>query len=1115
MHTEAFSYEIEGHAWSVPSFPALDSTRTLVLAFGAPEIIDDPAPIVELARAYPRSIVVGCSTSGEIAGPFVNDHTLSVTVSKFEATDLAFASVDVADAGDSFVAGETLAKKLLATRNGLRAVFVLSEGLHVNGSELVRGLSSRLDAKVTVTGGLAGDGSRFERTWVAAGPKVKQRVVVAIGFYGPKFLVSHASRGGWDGFGPERVVTKSAANVLYELDGKPALVLYKEYLGDKAKGLPASGLLFPLSVRANAADKKVLVRTLLAVDHEKNSLTFAGDIPQGSLVQLMKSDFESLIDAAGDAAGGATLRPKSPQQDSLAVAVSCVGRRLVLGARAEEELEALLEALPHASSTKLTGFYSYGEICPFGDGFADLHNQTMTLSLFSEDLRETASPPKPISRTVPSAPPPLRPIASRAAPPMAPVATQEPSFYPDSHVDGPTVASSQVGSSPFSAHSSGATRPPLGTSDVSGAAVDLAKQGDITVVSVRGRLSESFRGEAVGEKLSGTVVFDLAEVERITSFGVREWLAMLDAAKRVTNMYLARCSEAVVTQLGMIRKFGGSAKVLSFYAPYLCEGCGQSFERLFRVDADATSLGESQAPPTPCPFCNARGRLDDDAETYLGFARAHVGAELPDAVVVLHEALLRKSPSERREIVDKTVEGDITRVRVHTKLTRDVRWKRVFDGLEGIVVLDLGSTKGTEPEGVEALAAALFGLEGDVEQLSLERTPEVLARAFAAKGLPPRVKLTSLTVEGYCASCASRRSALLVVDAHREALAAGRSPNLLCKRCSGALDYTPSEAMLPLFRSRVRDRTSDAPPALASVVAPPATVKRPAAVYALGGAVALLTVALGASWLGGRSEARSAEPQPVALPSAVAAPVASAAAALPAGVEIYDQVPPAWTERAVAVESDRVTVIGHERGSDLANALDGARKDAVVGLVFALKTAIAASPMGELLEARGAREDRRQNDAVAQRFTARMGAVASPERQQAAVRQHDGGVEAYVRYSLSRTSFDEAAAQYRKSTAIPVVGLTVSRYFPLLEQGSHSDGELVVVGAARVRPGELSQVRVGDVLRAVGGRTVSTPEGAAKAFDETWAATAPGSAVKLDVESNGIQRSLSLFKPAR
>jgi len=228
---------------------------------------------------------------------------------------------------------------------------------------------------------VAGDGDRFTRTWVLKKGVPATGCVTAVGLYGDAVRVSHGSKGGWDSFGPERRVTRSKKNVLYELDGEPALALYKDYLGERASGLPATGLLYPLSLRAAASDEKRLVRMILAVDEATQSLTFAGDIPEGSLAQLMQANFDRLVQGAADAALATTERSHG-LGPTLAIAVSCVGRRLVLGERTEEEVEATADALP--KQARPIGFYSYGEISPYASGSCDLHNQTMTLTTLNE-----------------------------------------------------------------------------------------------------------------------------------------------------------------------------------------------------------------------------------------------------------------------------------------------------------------------------------------------------------------------------------------------------------------------------------------------------------------------------------------------------------------------------------------------------------------------------------------------------------------------------------------------------------------------------------------------------------------------------------------------------------
>jgi len=366
-------------AWSSPPSSELDSDRTLVVAFGARGLADNPKPFADLRAAFPTSAIIGCSGSGEILNDRLHDDTLSVGLSRLPNSRLAQAFAPVRDRGDSFRAGDLLARQLEGP--GLKGVLVFTDGLNVNGSELARGLASVLPPGVTVTGGLAGDADKFQSTWTLLGDKLGSNMAVAIGFYGDRVRIGHGSKGGWDAFGPERRVTRSSGNVLFELDGKPALSLYKQYLGEKAAGLPGSALLFPLSLRSSAQADQMLVRTVLAVSEADNSMTFAGDVPEGSSVQLMRANFDRLVAGAAEATRQAnSIVPSNP---CLAIGVSCVGRRLVLGQRTADEIESTFDLLPEGS--KMVGFYSYGELSPTSTGRCELHNQTMTLSIICED----------------------------------------------------------------------------------------------------------------------------------------------------------------------------------------------------------------------------------------------------------------------------------------------------------------------------------------------------------------------------------------------------------------------------------------------------------------------------------------------------------------------------------------------------------------------------------------------------------------------------------------------------------------------------------------------------------------------------------------------------------
>ena len=365
--------------WEPCAPERLDGAQ-LTLIFGSPGALKRDELRRAVAAAYPRAWSFGCSTAGDIFGTQVSDDSLVVTAVRFDRTSIRGCSTTIAGPEDSLAAGERLARSL--ADDGLVHVLVLSDGLHVNGSKLVEGLARHLPEQVTVTGGLSGDGSRFKETLVIGGPPDPEpNTIAALGLYGDGLRIGYASLGGWDPFGPERLITRSSGNVLYELDGRSALDLYKTYLGPHASDLPASGLLFPLSLRAGEGETPV-VRTILSVDEEHSSMTFAGDVPEGCYARFMKANFDRLIDGAVGAARTSYEAVGSASPD-LAILVSCVGRKLVLGQRVEEEVEGVRDVL--GDCAVLAGFYSYGEISPFTpDARCELHNQTMTITTFSE-----------------------------------------------------------------------------------------------------------------------------------------------------------------------------------------------------------------------------------------------------------------------------------------------------------------------------------------------------------------------------------------------------------------------------------------------------------------------------------------------------------------------------------------------------------------------------------------------------------------------------------------------------------------------------------------------------------------------------------------------------------
>jgi hypothetical protein len=363
--------------WEPQPLGRMGVPAQLVLVFGGETALRGGAPLEDVRRAHPAARILGCSTAGEICGTRVSDGTLVATAVRFEHARVEGALVPVG--GDSREAGLRLAAAL--PHEGLRHAFVLADGLATNGTEFAHGLRAGLPARVAVTGGLAGDGNRFERTTVVWDGESGSGSAAILGFYGERLAVGTGCMGGWGAFGPERLITRSSGRVLYEVDGQPVLALYKRYLGEHASGLPGTGLSFPLILRTPDGAQGV-GRAVLGIDEAAQSVTFAGDMPEGAYARLMMAGHERLLEGAAGAARAARAGSGAPEPD-LALLVSCAGRKIVLGERVEEEIEDVREVL--GARPALAGFYSYGEIAPLDTGTGlELQNQTMVITTLAE-----------------------------------------------------------------------------------------------------------------------------------------------------------------------------------------------------------------------------------------------------------------------------------------------------------------------------------------------------------------------------------------------------------------------------------------------------------------------------------------------------------------------------------------------------------------------------------------------------------------------------------------------------------------------------------------------------------------------------------------------------------
>ncbi len=631
--------------------------------------------------------------------------------------------------------------------------------------------------------------------------------------------------------------------------------------------------------------------------------------------------------------------------------------------------------------------------------------------------------------------------------------------------------------------------PPVSTSGLSGmvsAGVDITARpvGNVEVVTLAGRLTESFAGAAVGAAMRGVVVVDLANVERVTSFGVREWLEMISAARSgVTGLYLARLSEALATQMGMIRSFAGPGKVTSFYAPYLCDACGSSFRWLLDCEYDADALKGNAPPSGRCPTCGSEGHLDDD-EGYYAFALPHAGLVVPVAVRAALDTLGSGDARTTGDVVEKLVVGNVTRLRVRGTLDRSVRWKRVLDGLEGAVVVEFQSSK--VDAGVSGnLAEALAAVGPEVTSIEINACPLGVLEALGAVQRAENLRIATVTVEGVCPSCNAARGALVELTELESAIRTNVPIKAPCRRCNAQLVFSAD------VHKRIRralGKVSEPPKARPRSSRPAPRVATPTKIYV---AVAVLGVAT----LGGF----------IALVSRPSGTTAASTAGRQTPGPDSDMTLPAWTRQPLAREAGLVTLVGASGVVDSErDGLELAQADAIRRLVGVVLTDLPEGPPKAYATHHITADPAHSPPpaelrSIATRFLRVAGTTATPERVDVVVKHVGERVEIYARYSLAEEAFRSAVSAY--SRTMKLNGVTLATLFPLVKAGVEQERDVVVVDVDAAAGSQ--GIAVGDFILRVDDRLAPNLQAFA-------ALTTRSKSYSLLVESGGISKNVRL-----
>jgi hypothetical protein len=265
---------------------------------------------------------------------------------------------------------------------------------------------------------------------------------------------------------------------------------------------------------------------------------------------------------------------------------------------------------------------------------------------------------------------------------------------------------------------------------------------------------------------------------------------------------------------------------------------------------------------------------------------------------------------------------------------------------------------------------------------------------------------------------------------------------------------------------------------------------------------------------------RASVPPASGSPTGTAPPAASATSEAPkdpapiastAWMQSVD-LPPAWIERPFVVEGSDVFIVGKgELSATPEQAMSQARNDAIVRMMKQVQSELGGSATAEFLSGRSREIDRSANEAIANRYVKQFGTTASPERVDAALRRRESGVEGFARYKIAKTTYQQVVGAYRETASLQ--GMIVGRFFPLLETTMHSDGDLVVFSVLRGRNAAEQGVRPGDIVLAISGRAVASPETFGKVSTEEWAATPARGTMSVDLESAGAKRTIRFYKP--
>lgn len=332
------------------------------------DAIDDAWPGIEL---------IGCTTDGELSSSLgFRDDSISILLFASDTIDFA-SGLGRGLSVDTEVACQQAVEQARAkTEREPRLCITTPEGLTVSGQMTVEALRNALGQDVDLFGGLAADHRKYESTRQFCGRQVVSDSVPILLLSGPLFY-SFGVASGWKAIGDPGMITRSQGNVVYEIDGAPAVEFYRRFLGKEFK-LSTD---IPLIILNDAEEPEYLRSSSGCVDEETGAITYQSDVPEGIRAQLSITDRAAILEGCEESIRKALQGFPGNKKPEAAVIVSCSARKLLLGTKISEEFRILRENV--GPNLPVCGFYSFGEIGPQKSDSTKpiMHDQTFTMLL--------------------------------------------------------------------------------------------------------------------------------------------------------------------------------------------------------------------------------------------------------------------------------------------------------------------------------------------------------------------------------------------------------------------------------------------------------------------------------------------------------------------------------------------------------------------------------------------------------------------------------------------------------------------------------------------------------------------------------------------------------------